>query len=662
MFRRSWAPRLGVVLGYVSIALIFTWPLPSHVGTALTGDPGGDTGVYVWNQWVFQHEALIQRHNPLTTEQILSLTQRVDLSQHNYTAFLNLLALPIMSTLGVVPTFNVVYLATTILTALFTYLLVRKVTEASRVEAWLAGIVFAWSPVLVAKSTGHFSLVAAAALPAFILCLINAERSGRMRDAALAGLCVAWAAFSDVYYAVYCLMIAAGYFAAHLVKVQRQPARARWPWVWVLDVLVVCMAGLLVGLLLGRGGRLEVFGVPVSIRGLYTPVLAFTLLVLARAIVWWRPRVLSTWSWSPSVARATAIGVLACAGPLAPVLYGIGGNVATGGYVMPDTFWRSSPRGVDLLAWIDPNPNHPLARMAFGDKQAANPTAYVEYTAAFSLVALAVVGLAAWRAGHRPRSGWLMLTVGSALLALGPFVYVAGVNTHVPGPWALVRYVPLIGSARTPTRIAVVAALGLAVLFAGALVALGKRYPHRRRLIVAAVAAALIVELNPAPRTLHSAEIPSIYRIIAADPRPVRVLQLPMGVRDGVSSAGNFTAKYQFFQTLHGKALIGGYLSRISRRRLETMRRDFPTVDALITLSEGGTLTPQQSIRVHERAPDFLARANVEWIVVDYDTAPPGLVKAIQHGFRLEEVARDGGRVLYRPAAFAAGGTVPSPR
>ena len=97
-------------------------------GHGLTGDPGGDTGVYVWNQWVFQHEALVGRHNPLRTTQILSLTDPVDLSQHNYTAFLNLLALPLIPWLGVVATFNVVLLLATVLTALATYALVRRVT------------------------------------------------------------------------------------------------------------------------------------------------------------------------------------------------------------------------------------------------------------------------------------------------------------------------------------------------------------------------------------------------------------------------------------------------------------------------------------------------------------------------------------------------------
>ena len=94
--RRVRASQLAVVLGYVLAASAFTWPLPLFLGTHFTGDPGGDTGVYVWNQWVF-HQELTTGHNPLATEKILALTSRVDLTQHNYTAFLNLLALPLIS-------------------------------------------------------------------------------------------------------------------------------------------------------------------------------------------------------------------------------------------------------------------------------------------------------------------------------------------------------------------------------------------------------------------------------------------------------------------------------------------------------------------------------------------------------------------------------------
>lgn len=640
------SPRCVVVCAYAAAALACAWPLPLHLGTALLGDPGGDTGVYIWNQWVFQHEA-VARQNPLTTDQILSLIERVDLSQHNYTAFLNLLALPLLPWFGSVATFNIVLLLTSVLTALTTYALVRRVTHATRFEAWLAGAAFAWSPVLVARSTGHLSLAAAAPLAAFLLCLVNADRSRRPRDAALTGLCMAWAGFCDVYYAVYCLIILLGYLGSRLVRVTLAETPARAPWRWTLNVLIFCVAGLIVSLLLGRGGRFDLFGINVSISGLYTPVLTLTVLVLIRVAIQLRPHVWLPIHWSPAAVKALAVGVLACAGPLAPVLYGLSTRFVDGRFVVPPTLWRSSPRGVDLLALVEPNPSNPLVRW-FSDRQIAEPSVFVEYTAALSLVALGVVAVAVWKASFRPRAGWVWMTVGFATMALGPFVFIAGANTFVPGPWSLLRYVPIVGAARTPTRFAVVATLGLAVLLAGALASLGRRYPERRRQLGAAVAVLLLLELYPGPRPLYSAEIPPIYDIIAADPRPVRVLELPFGVRDGVSSAGNFSARYLFFQTHHGKRLVGGYLSRISAKSLDAVRAQ-PTLDALLTMSEGDVLTPERAAQVRERGPRFIERSNIGWVVINTPWTPPHLTDFVIDAWDLVEVARDGALVLYRP-------------
>ena len=142
---------------------------------------------------------------------------------------------------------------------------------------------------MVARTTGHFSLVAAAALPAFLWCLTNAERSRTAKDAALVGLCMAWAALSDAYYGVYCLMIAILYAAATLFHVTRAARPAPRPWVWLLDVLIVCFGGLIAGLVLGRGGEFTLLGIPVHVRSLYNPVLILTLLVIARVVMWWRP-------------------------------------------------------------------------------------------------------------------------------------------------------------------------------------------------------------------------------------------------------------------------------------------------------------------------------------------------------------------------------------
>jgi hypothetical protein len=448
--RRELASRLLVVLGYVLVASAFTWPLLLNLGTHLTGDPGGDTSVYVWNQWVFHQEAL-RGNNPFGTEQILSLTERIDLSQHNYTVFLNLLALPLISVFGVVASFNLVYLITSVLTSLMTYGLARAAFTVTRLEAFVVGVAFAWSPVLVARSTGHFSLAAAAPLPAFIWALIRAEQNRTAGNAALVGLCMAWAALCDAYYGVYCVMIAVLYVTTIAVRVTRAATPApRRPWVWLLDVLIVCFGGLVAGLALGRGGDFKVLGIAVHAKSLYNPVLILTTLVMVRAFIWWRPRLSRIPDFGPLPIKAILVGALACIGPLSPVLYGTVERMVDGRFVSPRIFWRSSPRGVDFLSFITPNPNHPVMRLLFGNEQAVAPTIFVEYTASFSLVAITVIVLGIWLAKFRPKPGWWWITIGFALLALGPFIYVAGANTHIPGPWALLRYVTPMSLARTP--------------------------------------------------------------------------------------------------------------------------------------------------------------------------------------------------------------------
>lgn len=650
--RGALAPRLAVVVGYVIAALVFTWPLATHLSTHLTGDPGGDTGVYVWNQWLF-HQELTTGHNPLTTEKILPLTTpAVDLTQHNYTAFLNLIALPFVSTLGVITTFNLVFLIICVLNGSMMYGLARRVTPATRVEAWLAGLVFAWSPVMVARTTGHYSLFAAAALPAFVWCLVNADASRSIRDAALAGLCMAWAALSDAYFGIYCVIIGLLYLASLVIRVSRRERNTSRAWQWVLDVAIVCLGGLIAGLALGRGGEFTLLGIPVRMRSLYNPVLVLTVLVLMRVVLWWRPRVsFSLREVGPLPVKALLVAALACIGPMTPVLYGLTGRVAGGRFVSPQIFWRSSPPGVDLLSFVTPNPQHPMLRWLTGDPLALRPTYFVEYTASLSLVAVAIIAFAVWRAKFRPGATWSTLTIGFGLLALGPFIQFAGANTHVPGPWALLRFVPGFGLTRMPTRFAIVASMGVAVLLAGALAAIGARWPERRRTIVAAVALLIVFEIWPAPRTLYSAEISPIYDRIAEDTRPVRVLVLPVGVRDGTWETGNFRPRALFNQTRHGKALIGGYLSRISPRRVERMRHDYPTLDALIKLSEKIPIGPDVIATLHDRGDRLIQQANVGYVVIDARFIPPDRAQLVIDALRLREVQRDQHLTLYVPVS-----------
>ena len=643
---------LGVFAVYAVLAAVQTWPLPLHLATHFTGEPRGDTGVYIWNLWVFRHELLETGGTPFRTLEILSLGGPTDLSLHNYTVFANVLALPFLSLLGVVRTFNLIFLFNVALSGFGAYLLIRKLT-GRRAESFIGGLMFMWAPFLVTRGMGHFSLVAAAPLPFFVLSLYRAWETQRLRDAVLVGLVVVWAAFSDPYYAVYCLMIGAVFYASRVwqISVVRRPITELRAAKHALTVAIVTLAALVATIYVAGGGQVRIGPLRLSMRTLYTPMLVFTLLVAVR--VW-----LSTtteirrlqWPSRGWLMRSAMVAGITIVVLMSPVLSALGSRMVKGGMVATPVMWRSSSPGVDALSFFVPNPNHPLAPAAVTDWVGRGSADYIEQVASLSIVGLVLI-LLAWRfTGYRLPRFWLALTVGFALLALGPFITVAHINTYIPTPWALLRYVPLVGAARVPARMDVVVMLGFAVLVAGALVALANRAPAKRRLILCAAGVAIGFELFPAPRRLYSAAIPKVYELVANDPRPVRVLRLPTGIKDGLTNIGNFGPQAQYYQTFHGKGLIGGYLSRVDTSSKQYYRR-LPVMSALMQLSEGKPLEPWQVERATQEADSFLQRSRIGYVVWRNSVITPELRAFAIHVLGLIKVTEADGYELWAPGS-----------
>jgi hypothetical protein len=268
---------LRALLAYALVALFFNWPLPLQLGSALTGGITGDTGVYVWNIWLFRHEIVGHKAFPLFTQDILALTPPIDLSLHNYTLFADVLAFPLIPVLGVTASFNVVYLLLVTLTAWAMFVLARRVVGRTA-EAWLAGLMFGFSPYLVARSEAHFSLVAAAPLPIFVLVLGRLARTLDPRDAVVAGAVAAWACMCDVYYGVYCVLIALCYAAVRYLRIRRTvPPAAPSIAQTMLTATLVCLATVIVLIWVTGGFDLQWHGARLAMKSLYTPVLLFTL-------------------------------------------------------------------------------------------------------------------------------------------------------------------------------------------------------------------------------------------------------------------------------------------------------------------------------------------------------------------------------------------------
>ena len=648
MGSRSWIRHLAAIAGYLVVTLVFAWPLPLKLSSALTGPPSGDTGVYIWNLWVFRHELVGHHVSPFFTREILSLTPSVPLTLHNYTTFADLVALPLIPRVGIIAAFNLIYLASAFLAAYAMFLLARDVTRGTG-EAWLAGLLFGFSPGLIARSTAHFSLVQAAPLPIFLLLLRRVEQRGLARDAFLAGVALAWAYACDPYYAVYAMLLGVCYYAFKYVRfTSRETSPTRTSARQTIDAIVAGLIAVSIAIAVEGGRQFHIGRVYISATTIYTPMLAVMILLALRTAIGtqlqWRDRTISTALLSP---RLFGVATIACVVLMSPVLYAMRAQTNDASWIKPKIFWRSSPPGVDALAFVLPNPNSRL----FGDFSTrwltSRPDGFAENTASLTFVALLTIATAYGLYRFRRARLWAALTAFFAWLSLGPFIFVGGINTEVPTLWALLRYVPVVGGARTPARLSIVVMLLFSVLFAAALRRIAGAHRAHRRWVLASIGALLLFELAPFPRTLYAASIPRIYQTIAADPRPVRLLEMPFGIRDGLSSYGNFSAATQFYQTLHEKPLIGGYLSRMPRSEISTYR-GHPMLDGLMRLSEGQVLSEHERLRMRKRGPAFIERGRIGWVVIDLTRTSPDVAAFVEDALKLVLVEEGDGRRLYR--------------
>jgi hypothetical protein len=271
--------------------------------------------------------------------------------------------------------------------------------------------------------------------------------------------------------------------------------------------------------------------------------------------------------------RAALAGVsaLLLAGPLLLAILGASGNPEIGVDVNQES--RSAPDLAQyLLPWHESalfgGPVRTLAA-ASGEERAILLNSEMAVSLAAAGLALC---LAAWWLGDGRARRWCLLALGYVVVSMGPQLRVltrtefTEYELPVLLPYALLTELPGLEFMRAPGRAMMVGFTVFAIAAAFGLAALTRRFPRRRRALVAG--ATLLVLLQNWPRPFPSAplpETPAFYRAIAADGERYGVFDLP--VKSSPSLGYNWKAawtssNYQIFQMTHGKGIAGGYISR----------------------------------------------------------------------------------------------------
>jgi hypothetical protein len=341
------------------------------------------------------------------------------------------------------------------------------------------------------------------------------------------------------------------------------------------------------------------------------------------AVLRWRP-VFSIDMRSARIRRALLL--LACVSGTfvliaAPLLWQAARLVVRHEYVTQHYFWRSAPRGVDLLAPLLGDPLHPL----FGAMSArAYSSIHADYVESIGWFGIAVPVLLAltfrvWRRDETLRV-WRALAIVFGIWALGPFLTVAGLDTGLKLPAILFRYVPFVANARMPGRAIVIVYMACALLIARGLSDARGRLQSRavQWLLLAIVA----FEYWQAPIALTKLDYPIVYAALGQS-GPGAVCEVPFGIGDGLGGIGAQDRQVLFYATQHEHPLVGGYIGRMPADAAERYAR-MPVVGNLLALSSGALV--QNGASPHSDA----ALAPCRYLVVHESRSPAALLEYVR--------------------------------
>ncbi len=196
----SWRERAIVLVLYVALAFVFTLPNSIHPSQALLGR-GGDNYLHAWFLWEFAR-AVVHGQNPFHTTLIL-YPIGANLAWATTDILCQIMAVPFSLLLGPVLTYNLTLVVQLALGAFFARLLCQRVC-GDTAAATIGGMIFGFSPFLLAHAWGHLSLVTTFPLPVYVLALgrLLDRDEPSWKDGAFLGLGLALIALANYEYAL----------------------------------------------------------------------------------------------------------------------------------------------------------------------------------------------------------------------------------------------------------------------------------------------------------------------------------------------------------------------------------------------------------------------------------------------------------------------------
>lgn len=310
----------------------------------------------------------------------------------------------------------------------------------------------------------------------------------------------------------------------------------------------------------------------------------------------------------------------------------------------PDLYRRIWNEIPDPLPYPEWEPYHRISASAY----------YVPF---IGLLTLALVLYGLWRQWSRTWF-WLLVALGIIAMALGPILSINGrLYPAVPMPYRAISDTLLDTLIRRPHRLNNFLGIPVAMIASWAMVDLQARFQTRfgayrgRQLstLASLFLGALILLENPIPPIpTTDTYVPQWYRDLAANEEEFAILEIPFHNR-------GFDKLYMFYQTVHGKPILVGHVSRLPQEAF-TFLDSIPFLEPLRSIYTWNVVEQswvdfdQKDVT---RQFSILSRENVRYIVLNKPLIAPGFIERWRDWVTFEPVYEDEEVLVYNTSPQA---------
>ncbi len=569
----------AVLAGYFLLTVIMTYPLVVDFFTAVPGD-GGDAPVFLNNHWWTKKALTELQTNPFHHEYKF-YPEGVSLTFHTYTFLNTLLSLPLQFVIGTIGAFNSVYFLTFILSGFGMYCLLREF-RAPVSAAFFAGCVYAFCPYRTAHSLGSFNLLTTQWFPFYFIYIRRSFDRLKIRNLFSMSIFLLLIGLSDLTYLMFALMLMGFYIAYQFVR-----------------------------LFISRPAFVE----KADETG---PDAKSTSLL----------HDLKRWLIFSCLCTACAAAVIS------PVWISALLELKEQGNYISSPLIDAERWSADVGAYLLPSIFHPMMgglTHLFRNVFTGYPSEWTVFpgyiTVGLSVIFFLFFSRRRSEGKTRDLYFFLLIAVIFFILSLGPTLQIFG-KKYFAGrmPFSWLYSLPAVSGGRMPARYSLMVIFGLSI-YAG----LGYRCVIDflcgsfacKRIMKAALTAALLYEFWPFPLEVQRLEVPDIYREIAQEEGDFTVLEVPIGIRSGTYADMTERSIYEYYQTVHEKRLLSGMAARLPFRHI-SYRRSVPFISDLYKAGKGEIDFPEVDQDYRAGAYRVLRFLSVKYIILHEATPVHG--------------------------------------